>query len=115
MQYNTIQYNTIQYNTIQYNTIQYNTTIEANTLDNIIGEDKATFIKMDIEGAELNAIHGCVSVITQHKPKLAISVYHKKEDIYIIPILLKQFLPSYRFYLRHYTDTAADTVLYAVQ
>jgi FkbM family methyltransferase len=91
------------------------TIIEANTLDNIIGEDKATFIKMDIEGAELNAIRGCVSVIVKHKPKLAISVYHKKEDIYAIPLLLKQLVPSYHFYLRHYTDTAADTVLYAVQ
>jgi FkbM family methyltransferase len=91
------------------------TIIDADTLDNIIGEDKATFIKMDIEGAELNAILGCVSVIKKHKPKLAISVYHKKEDIYSIPLLLKQLVPSYRLYLRHYTDTAADTVLYAVQ
>jgi FkbM family methyltransferase len=91
------------------------TIIEANTLDNIIGEDKATFIKMDIEGAELNAIQGCASVLVRDKPKLAISVYHKKEDIYAIPLLLKQLVPSYHFYLRHYTDTAADTVLYAVQ
>jgi FkbM family methyltransferase len=91
------------------------TVIEANTLDNIIGEDKATFIKMDIEGAELNAIQGCVSVLVRDKPKLVISVYHKKEDIYVIPLLLEQLVPSYHFYLRHYTDTAADTVLYAVQ
>jgi FkbM family methyltransferase len=90
------------------------TTIETNTLDNIIGEDKATFIKMDIEGAELNAIQGCASVLVRDKPKLAISVYHKKEDIYDIPLLLKQLVPSYHFYLRHYTDTAADTVLYAI-
>lgn len=54
------------------------------------------------------------NIITSQKPKLAISIYHKKEDIWELPGLLLEMNPEYRFYLRHYSLREAETVLYAV-
>ena len=73
-----------------------------------------TFIKMDIEGAEREALAGVEQLIRSHKPKLAICAYHKVEDIYTLPELIRTFRDDYTFYLRHYSDTIYETVLYAV-
>ncbi|MCH1948748.1 FkbM family methyltransferase [Enterocloster sp. OA13] len=75
---------------------------------------KITFIKMDIEGAEFDALKGVEKVIKEQSPKLGISVYHKRDDIFKIPALIRQFNPSYTFYLRHYYLDDTDTVLFAV-
>ena len=74
---------------------------------------KPTMIQLDIEGAELEALKGAESIIRAHKPKLAICVYHKYEDIYEIPKLLHQYYPAYRFWLQHCANGIYDTVLYA--
>lgn len=76
--------------------------------------DKITFIKMDIEGAELEALHGGEKTILRDKPKLAISVYHKPEDIVTIPMYVKSLVPEYKIYFRHYSNTKEETVMYAV-
>lgn len=73
-----------------------------------------TFIKMDIEGSELEALKGAESIIKKHKPRLAICIYHKPEDMYTLPDIIKRFRSDYVLYLRHYTDTICDTVLYAI-
>jgi FkbM family methyltransferase len=86
-------------------------------IDNLIlnGEyDRVDFIKMDIEGAELEALHGAEMSIKRFRPKLAITVYHKFEDFWTIPAYLQQLNLGYRFYLRHYTMHQEETVLYAV-
>lgn len=89
--------------------------VEVIALDSFFRDKQPpTFIKMDIEGAELEALKGAEQLICGHKPKLAICVYHKREDIYTIPKLLKSFRDDYKFYLRHYSDTIYETVLYAV-
>jgi FkbM family methyltransferase len=72
-----------------------------------------TFIKMDIEGAEHAAIEGAKEIIGSRRPKLAISAYHKPEDIYDLPRLIYDMNPDYRFALRHYTKGCLETVLYA--
>jgi len=69
-------------------------------IDDDIKED-ITFIKMDIEGAELDALHGAEQQIRRNKPKLAISLYHKLSDLIEIPKLVKSYVPEYKFYLRH--------------
>ena len=69
---------------------------------------------MDVEGAEYNSLIGARETIVKYKPKLAISVYHRRDDIWRIPMLLLQYNPDYRFYLRIYSFTGNDTVLYAV-
>lgn len=88
--------------------------IEADTIDALLQDKKVTYIKMDIEGAELEAIKGAKKVIQEQGPRLAVSVYHKPEDIFQIPMLLHGYNKNYRFYLRHYSFSYYDTVLYAV-
>ena len=73
----------------------------------------ATFIKMDIEGAELNALKGAENTIKSNAPKLAISIYHQLNDFWEIPVYLKTIVPEYNFYVRHHSNGLAETVLYA--
>lgn len=88
--------------------------IEIVSLDNFIKEE-VTYIKMDIEGMELSAIKGASNIISSQKPKLAISVYHRTEDIVEIPRLVLQLNPEYKLYLRHFWESnGSDTVLFAL-
>ncbi len=88
--------------------------IETTSLDWELEGEKITFIKLDIEGAELPALLGSQRIITEQKPKLAVCVYHKLEDIWKIPEFILSLRPDYRLYLRHYSFGSSDTVLYAV-
>lgn len=88
-------------------------TIETVSLDEIIKEP-VSFIKMDIEGAELNALKGSKNIIKKYKPKLAICVYHKKEDFIEIFKYIKNLSPDYKIYLRHHQPSGTDTVMYAI-
>lgn len=89
------------------------TYIPVDTLDQLV-DDEVTFIKMDIEGAEYEAIKGAEKTIKRYHPKLAISIYHKIEDIWKLPKLIMDICPDYKLYLRHYSITQAETVLYAI-
>ena len=73
-----------------------------------------TFIKMDVQSFEVNALLGCMDMIKEHKPKLAISIYHKWDDLWSIPLLLKQWVPEYELKIRHYECTQEETILYAI-
>ncbi|MBP1560063.1 MAG: FkbM family methyltransferase [Oscillospiraceae bacterium] len=78
-------------------------------------KEPITYMKMDIEGSELAALHGAKHQISENKPKLAISVYHKIEDFLDIWNYLRSLVPEYKFYLRHHVEyEMPDTVLYAV-
>ena len=78
-----------------------NKEIETVTLDEDITE-KITFLKMDIEGAERDAIKGAEKHIREDKPKMAISIYHSNEDLVYIFDLIKKIQSEYKFYLRYY-------------
>ena len=91
-----------------------NAQVEVESIDNVLKGEKATFIKMDIEGAELDALKGAVHTIQTYRPKLAISIYHKPEDLVEIPLYLMEIMPDYQFYIRHYTTWLEETVLYAI-
>lgn len=89
--------------------------IEVVGIDEILNGERATFIKMDIEGTELEALKGAEKTIRMWKPKLAICVYHKPEDIIMISKLILDFNPAYKLYLRHYSYLDfAESVLYAI-
>lgn len=88
--------------------------VDVVTLDSVLKDKKITFIKMDIEGAEIEALKGCEDIIRNQKPKLAICIYHKPEDVLEIPNLILTFNPNYKLYIRHYSVAAAETVLYAL-
>jgi len=89
------------------------TYIDTVSIDERFISEKVSFIKMDIEGAETEAIRGAMNIIKRDKPKLAISIYHKKEDIYEIPLLINEICPEYKFYLRHFSSHLCETVLLA--
>ncbi|MDD2805591.1 MAG: FkbM family methyltransferase [Elusimicrobiales bacterium] len=86
--------------------------VEAETVDRAAPD--ATFIKLDIEGAELEALKGAAETIKRNRPKLAVCVYHKPGDLFEIPLFLRSLAPEYRFYLRQHQPVACETVLYAV-
>jgi len=73
-----------------------------------------TFIKMDIEGAELDALRGARPVIEHHRPILAVCVYHSQHDLWQLPLLMKEMLPAYLMFLRCHEGDGWQTVAYAV-
>lgn len=88
-------------------------TINLDKLDNLISS-RVTFIKLDIEGAEEEAIEGARILISKYKPKLAISVYHKGDDLRVLYEKIININPSYNVYLRHYTEGIVETVMFFV-
>ena len=90
-------------------------TVEADSADNVLNGRKVDYVKMDVEGSEYEAILGMKNTIQTHRPSMAICVYHKVEDLYRLQLLVESFCPGlYKYYLRHYSPTVVETVLYAV-
>lgn len=90
------------------------TIINVDSIDNVLNGEEATIIKMDIEGAELSALKGAEKTIRKYKPRLAICVYHKTDDLLTIPDYILSVNPDYKLYFRNYCDAAYEAVLYAV-
>ena len=84
-----------------------------NTIDNIV-IDEVHYIKLDIEGAEQDAINGAKNTINKYHPILAICVYHKSEDWYKIPETIFNIRDDYDIYLRHYMEGIYETVMYFI-
>ncbi len=79
------------------------------------GLERVDFVKMDIEGAEQQAIEGAAETIRRFRPKLALSAYHRPEDMYQLMDMVAELHPGYRYYMRHYDPKGLnDSVLYAV-
>jgi len=83
-------------------------------LDTIIYNSSPNFIKMDIEGAEKEALLGAKQTIQRYKPNLAICLYHKPEDLWELPLLIQEIEPSYDMYIRVHEDLCLSTVLYCI-
>lgn len=89
--------------------------VQAAALDGVLNGRKATYIKMDVEGAEAKAIAGAAETVRRYNPKLNIAAYHRSEDIFSLPLLLKALNPNYKIYLRHHPYIPLwDTNLYCV-
>lgn len=88
-------------------------TVNTYRLDDFAENITVGFIKMDIEGAELDALQGAEKTIQRDKPLLAICVYHRRGDVLTITNYIQNLVPEYRFWLRHYGPTRGETVLYA--
>lgn len=88
--------------------------IEAEAVDALIREP-LSFIKFDVEGAEREALEGCARQLAEHRPKLAVSAYHRNEDLFALPLQIAAVRGDYRVYLRHHPYIPAwDTVYYMV-
>lgn len=87
------------------------------TLDSFVDQErfeKLDFLKMDIEGSEMDALRGARESIVKYKPKMAISIYHLKDDLRIIPMFIREMVPEYKFYLRHCSLGMNETILFAI-
>ena len=88
-------------------------TVHLEPLDQIVGDTPVGFIKMDIEGAELEALRGAEKSLLRDKPLLAICIYHKAGDMLAIMDYLHTLIPEYHFWVRHYSPFSYETLLYA--
>jgi FkbM family methyltransferase len=88
--------------------------VECIPIDELFADMPLTFIKMDIEGAEYDALSGARKVIERDQPILAICVYHTQNDIWRIPLLVREMLPEHKLYLRAYEGDGYQTVMYAI-
>lgn len=96
---------------VSYKTSDY---VDVVSIDEYINMGKCNFIKMDIEGAELQALKGAMNVIKRERPILAICIYHSIRDYWEIPKLLMNELENYQYYVRHHALICNETVLYAI-
>ena len=88
--------------------------IECRRLDTALHGIPPTIIKMDIEGAEPDAIAGATATIRRGRPFLAICAYHSCEHLWTLPRLIRAALPDYRVFLRRYAEECWEMVYYAV-
>jgi len=88
--------------------------IDCIPIDELFADTRITMIKMDIEGAEYEALLGGRITIVRDQPILAICVYHTQSDIWRIPLLIHATLPKHRLFLRAYEGDGFQTVVYAV-
>ncbi len=93
----------------------YGQQMDARSVDNILQGKPATLIKMDVEGCEREALWGASQTIAHYSPKLMVSLYHRNEDIFALPLLIHRLNPNYDLYIRHQLYIPAwETNLYAV-
>ena len=71
---------------------------------------------MDVEGAELQSLQGAKRTIMKYRPKLAICIYHKNEDLFSCLLFINHIVGNdiYKYYIRHHSDNITETVLYAI-
>jgi len=91
-----------------------NIEVEQVPLDELLKGAEPTFIKMDIEGAELGALEGARNLIRQCEPVLAVCVYHTPTDLWRIPLKIHQLVPKHSVYLRPHVEDGWDVVCYAI-
>jgi FkbM family methyltransferase len=88
--------------------------VPAEPLDALLGSAVPTFIKLDIEGAEPDALIGARETIRAHGPAIAVCVYHLQNHLWKIPLMLREWRDDYAFFLRPHNEEGWDLVCYAV-
>ncbi len=87
--------------------------IEVVAIDDVV-DKKVDFIKLDIEGAEKEALEGSKKIISKYRPVIAVCVYHNQNDFIQIPEYLLTLVPDYKIYFRHYTQGTCESVMYFI-
>ncbi|MGN0525899.1 MAG: FkbM family methyltransferase [Acutalibacteraceae bacterium] len=90
-----------------------NTSVTTLSLKSVCEGVTPTFIKIDSEGYEQQILEGGKKILEKYRPKMNIAAYHKNEDIFKLPILLKEINPDYQIHLRHHPYIPGwDTIFY---
>jgi FkbM family methyltransferase len=79
-------------------------------LDDVV--DEASYLRLEVEGSEVPALHGATALLQRQRPKLALSVYHRPEDFLTIPVCVQQLDRGYEFLLRHQSLEAGVLCIY---
>lgn len=92
--------------------------IEVDALDHVLEGlpelPPISYIKIDVEGADLDVLRGARETILKHRPRIAVSIYHSHEHMLAIPEYLHEICPGYRFHVRHYCCNEGETILYCL-
>jgi len=89
--------------------------ISATSIDEFVSSKnlkRVDFIKLDVEGAEVEVLKGAKETIMKFKPKMAIAVYHKFSHYYEIPLFIKSIYPRYRIIFDHYSPRFGESIMY---
>ena len=90
--------------------------VVSRSIDSIIGDISIDFINLDIEGADSEALHGACETLRIHEPNLAVSLYHRTEDIFVLTERIRKALPAHKLFLRRVPCIPMwDLTLYAVK
>ena len=91
--------------------------VKALPLDQVLGGARVDYIKYDVEGSEREALDGSLNTLTEHAPTLLVSLYHRSEDLFALPLHIKAIAPHYKgFYLRRLRGIPAwDINLYVTK
>ena len=84
------------------------------TIDETVGDRTVSFIKLDVEGFELQALYGAQNTIKRFHPRIAVCAYHKKEDLLELPKWILDLNMGYRLRIRMYSNEYLEIVLYAI-
>lgn len=87
------------------------------TVDAMVGRgvlDRVDFIKMDVEGAELEVLKGAAHTLRTQRPRLALAMYHRPDDLAVLPAFVASLGLEYHWYLQCSTMTDVDTILFGV-
>ena len=76
--------------------------VQTTDVDSVLNGAKATYIKMDVEGAETETLAGLKQTLAVFKPALAVSAYHRTTDLFLLPLQILTLQPQYQLYLRHH-------------
>jgi FkbM family methyltransferase len=87
--------------------------VDVVSVDDFIKE-KITHLKLDVEGAEEEALMGAANHLHIDRPKLAVAVYHKACDLWDLPALIEKLGGKFSFSIRHYSQTIDDSIVYAI-
>jgi FkbM family methyltransferase len=90
------------------------TEVDCVSLDDSVIDAKPTYIKMDIEGAELDALDGARVTLRRHNPVLAVCTYHAQDHLWRVPLKIRKFAPQSMLVLRPYCEDGFDLVCYAI-
>jgi FkbM family methyltransferase len=88
--------------------------VPCRTLDEVLADQRPTYLKMDIEGAELETLAGASGILREARPALAVCVYHLQDHLWRVPLLINATSGAYRFFLRPHLMEVWDLVCYAI-
>lgn len=89
--------------------------VEADSVDNIVGDNLITLLKADVEGEEINMLKGAENTVKKCLPKMQIACYHRSDDLWTIPEAVLNITNDYDIYMRHFPYLPAwDTNFYFV-